>query len=238
MKLPLLFTLALAAPLFAGTEVTSSKQVIQPAEQPALWSWFAGGSIGYLNDFDEEMYHLHAGVDTSWSVAGWNVALFGEVGYTEKEESYFSPQSSPSQLTSPDTSSFDVDSMGAALQAVANGTLSATGFELDVIPLTFNVKFERPLTGNLNAYFGAGLGLARVDLDLNVGLLGQYSDNDWVFAAQAFAGLNYNVNANVEIYGGLRWLTFDEAELSDGGESATLDLGDDFLFELGARYNF
>jgi|GEM_PF-711514 len=236
MKLPLLFTLALAAPLFAGTQVTSSKQVIHPEpQQPAVWSWFAGASVGYLNDFEEEMYHLHAGVDTPWSVAGWNVALFGEVGYTEKEESY---DRNATFAPAPTTNNFDVDSMASALQGLADATGAPTGFDLNVIPVTFNVKFERPLTGNLNAYLGAGLGLARVDLDINAGQFGNYSDNDWVFVAQAFAGLNYNVNANVEIYGGVRWLTFDEAELSYGGESANLDLGDDFLFEIGARYNF
>ncbi len=233
MKLPILICFALAAPVLAGTE---AKQVIIPSEPAAEpWSWFAGGSVGYLNDFDEEMYHLHAGADTSWSVAGWDVALFGEVGYTEKEEN-FSRRATFSNF--PETSSFDLDSMAAALQALADDGAGDTGFDLNVMPLTFNVKFERQLTGNLGAYVGAGLGVADVDLSINAGEAGRYSDADWVFVFQAFAGLVYNVNPSFEIYGGARWISFDEAELSDGGESGTLDLGDDCLIELGARYNF
>jgi opacity protein-like surface antigen len=232
MKLPILICFALAAPVLAGTE---AKQVIIPSEPAQPWNWFAGGSVGYLNDFDEEMYHLHAGADTPWSVAGWNVALFGEVGYTEKEENFRGTETS---VIPQANYNVDLDSMADALQALADSGAGDTGFDLNVMPLTFNVKFERQLTGNLGAYVGAGLGVADVDLSINAGEAGRYSDADWVFVFQAFAGLVYNVNPSFEIYGGARWISFDEAELSDGGESGTLDLGDDCLIELGARYNF
>ncbi len=233
MKSILLLPFALVLPLSAGT---SAKQTIAPAAQEScLFSWFAGGSVGYLTEFEEPMYNLHVGTDTCWNVVGWNVALFGEVGYTQKDDS-FSGQDR--QSTPPRSNNFDIDSMSSGLQYLSNIGAGRTGYDLDVMPLTLNVKLERLLTGNLNAYFGAGLGMALVDLDINAGRFGNYSDSDWVFTAQAFAGLNYNVNANVEIYGGARWVYFDKAELSDGGESASLDLGSDCLLELGARYNF
>ncbi len=97
---------------------------------------------------------------------------------------------------------------------------------------------ERPLTGNLNAYFGGGLGVARVDLDIDAGTLGDFSDDDWVFVGQVFAGLNYNVTQSFEVYGGAPWIYFDDASFSDNGASANLELDDDFLFELGGRFNF
>ena len=190
------------------------------------------------------MYNLHVGTDTCWNVAGWKVALFGEVGYTSTDESYnAAPQVSgignaSNLLFLPQVqNSYSVDEMGSALSNLAN-FVGNTGYDLDIIPLTLNVKLERQLTGNLDAYIGAGLGVARVNLDINAGRFGKYSDNDWVFAGQVFAGLNYNVNANVEIYGGARWVYFDNAKLSDAGQSATLDLGSDCLLELGGRYNF
>lgn len=238
MKTILLLPFALALPLFAGT---SAKQAIAPATQEScLFNWFAGGSVGYLTQLEEPMYNLHVGTDTCWNVAGWKVALFGEVGYTSTDESYQSERkgNSVNQLIIPQVqSSYSVDEMGSALSNLAN-FVGNTGYDLDIIPLTLNVKLERQLTGNLDAYIGAGLGVARVNLDINAGRFGKYSDNDWVFAGQVFAGLNYNVNANVEIYGGARWVYFDNAKLSDKGQSATLDLGSDCLLELGGRYNF
>ena len=59
----------------AGTAMagTTSKEVIPPpppAPEPSLWQWFAGGSVGYLFDYEEEMYHLHVGVDTPWNWGG------------------------------------------------------------------------------------------------------------------------------------------------------------------------
>ncbi len=241
MKRIILLPFALTLPLFAGT---SAKDAVAPATpESCLFSWFAGGSVGYLTQLEEPMYNLHLGTDTCWNVAGWNVALFGEVGYTSTDESYRAreiTQSGRAPLLSMSSSSrsFDVDEMGSALSDLANFSGLQTGYDLDIIPITFNVKLQRQLAGNLDAYVGAGLGVARVSLDVNAGRFGKYSDNDWVFAGQVFAGLTYNVNANFEVYGGARWIYFDDAKLSDRGQSATLELGSDCLLELGGRYNF
>lgn len=215
MKLPTLFAIALSAPAFAGT---SAKEVIAPAAvpaEPSLWSWFAGASVGYLVDFEEPMYHLHAGVDTPWTVGGFNVALFGEVGYTEKEESetfsYFD-----SNLTAP---------------ALINETLN---FDIEIIPVTFNIKLERPIADNLSFYVGAGVGAAFIDMDVSSSLGGSASDDDTVFVAQIFTGVAYNVSDSFEIYGGARWIYLDDAEF----DGIDVDLGDDFLIEAGLRLNF
>jgi len=245
--------LALALPAVAGT----SKEVIAPAQSdPCIWSWFTGASVGYLTEFEEPMYHLHVGTDTCWNVGGWDVALFGEVGYTEKEESYrgfrrgdndFSDEIQAVVINGDNyckgydcfdeeffpSSSFDLDELGNALK---NAPFSSK-LKLRIIPITANVKFERALSGNLNAYFGAGAGMANVDLSIKSGA-GNVSDDDWVFCAQVFAGLVYNVSPAFEVYGGARWMYFDDADLSDNGVSGTLELDDDFLLELGARYNF
>lgn len=185
-----------------------------PAE-PSLWSWFAGASAGYLLDFEEPMYHLHAGVDTPWTIGGFNVALFGEIGYTEKDDSesirYFDPNFTAPVLI---TETFDLD--------------------IEIIPLTFNIKLERPIANNLNFYVGAGVGAAFIDMDVSSSLGGSASEDDTVFAAQIFAGLAYNVSASFEIYGGARWIYLDDAEF--GG--IDVDLGDDFLVEGGLRFNF
>jgi opacity protein-like surface antigen len=244
----------LALPAFAGT----SKHVIAPVQsEPSLWSWFTGVSGGYLTEFEEPMYHAHLGTDTPWNVAGWDVALFGEVGYTEKEESFAGRQGNGGIVAAGisedddygycskdsygcdddyeffESSSFTVDELEEALSTAP----FSSRYKLRIIPVTANVKFERALSGNLNAYFGAGLGMANVDLSVRSGGA-SLSDDDWVFCAQVFAGLVYNISPAFEIYGGGRWIYFDDAEFGSNGASATLELDDDFLIELGGRFNF
>lgn len=217
MKLSILFAIALSAPAFAGI---SSKHAIVPAPapvpaEPSLWSWFAGASAGYLLDFEEPMYHLHLGVDTPWTVGGFNVALFAEVGYTEKDES----------------ERFSYQDPFSTAPLVITETLD---FDIEIIPLTFNIKLERPLTNNLNFYVGAGVGAAFIDMGISSSLGGSASDDDTVFAAQIFAGLSYNVSASFEICGGARWIYLEDADYDGIG----VDLGDDFLIEAGLRFNF
>lgn len=239
MKTIPLFMLALTIPAFAGT---SAKEVVAPAPAPAPdpcnFTWFTGASVGYLTELEEPMYNFHLGTDTCWNLGGWNVALFAEIGFAEKDDDWSNKPyllSAPPQppLIDLEDSGGDLDDLADALSANAANGHGDTSYDFDIMPITLNVKLERPLTGNLNAYFGGGLGMALADLSVDNGPQ-EFSDDDWVFAAQLFAGVNYNFNPAFEVYGGARWMYFDDADL--GGD--TLELDDDFLFELGARFNF
>jgi opacity protein-like surface antigen len=205
-------------------------------------SWFAGASVGYLTELEEPMYNVHVGVTNScWMLGGWNVGTFIEVGYTQKDESYNTDNGG--EMTRPDQGAnfdFDVDEMGDFLSLVSDEFDQRTSYDLDIIPITLNVKFERALSGNLNAYLGAGVGMALVNLDMNVGEDpgDSLSDSDWVLTTQIFGGLSYNVTPAFTVYGGARWTYMDDANVSDGGYSGTLELGSDCLLELGARYKF
>lgn len=230
----LLFTV----PAIAGTPVSSKAPIPPPPVDPCLFTWFAGGSVGYLTEFEEPMYHLHVGTDTCWNVGGWDIALFAEIGYTEKDQSYVNRDTgftnNPLFLNNGDTLEFsDID---RAMRTFA-GQYGTASYDLRIVPITANIKFERQIANQLGVYVGAGLGMANVDLSARVGPFG-FSDDDWVFVAQAFAGLVYNVSEPFEIYGGARFIYFDDADLSSGGVGGTLDLENDFLIELGARYNF
>ena len=204
----------MALPVFAGT---SAKQVIAPPANPCLMSWFAGASVGYLTELEEPMYNVHVGVTNScWMIGGWNVSAYAEVGYTDTSWSEIRSGSSSKAIIYPVKEDID----------------------LTLVPITANIKFERPLSGNLNAYFGAGLGMAWVDCDVTrrseiIGTV-HMSDSDWVFTAQVFAGLSYNVSAACEIYGGARWIYYADPGLF--GDNQNLD--DDWLLELGARFKF
>ena len=95
--------LALAATAQAGEEA-SAKQVITPVSAgPAYdWSWFAGGSVGYvdgdwdlgavgdaigLDDWQEPIYSLHIGRERRKAGENFSHAFFLEVGYTESDSS-------------------------------------------------------------------------------------------------------------------------------------------------------
>lgn len=233
--------LSLSLPVLAGTT-----EYVAPAAapEPCLFTWFAGGSVGYLTELEEPMYHLHLGTDTCWNLGGWGVALFAEIGYAEKDDSWTGRQQKPNGTIGAEEalrparperpSSFDLDDLESGLPMIAAMGGGNTSYDLDIMPITLNVKLERPLTGNLNVYVGGGLGVAAVDLSVNAGELDNFSDDDWVFVGQLFAGLNYNFNEAFEVYGGARWIYYDDADISQ----YTFEMDDDFLFEIGARFNF
>lgn len=246
MKTIPLFLLGLSLPLLAGT---SPKETVAPAaaSEPCLFTWFAGASIGYLTELEEPMYNLHLGTDTCWNLGGWDVALFLEVGYASKDDDWSgSPVDPPSTIPMDEQVSLGsalddvdgtLDGLEGMLSDIAGLTPWNTGYDFDIMPITINVKLERQIVGNLSAYFGGGIGMALVDLSFDIGPY-DFSDDDWVFTGQLFAGVNYNFNPDFEVYGGARWIYYDDASLSDGGVGGDLELDDDFLFELGARFNF
>ena len=101
--------------------------------------------------------------------------------------------------------------------------------DIDVVPVTFNYKYQYDFTERFGFYAGLGAGASNVDV--NVGVV---SDDDWVFTAQAFAGLVYNVSSNFEIYAGARYVWLDDVSLF----GANVDDLDDVGVGGGVRFNF
>ncbi len=219
---------------FAGQ--SPKEAMTEPAApDPCLLSWFAGGSVGYLTELDEAMYNIMFGIDPCWKVAGWDVTFHAEIGYARREESYsagttFIPL--PGNIVPDDT--FDLDDLEGGLRDSAATGLLSTGYELNIVPLTLNARFERQFYKGLGGYFGAGIGMAWVDLDADAGSFGTFQDDDWVFTAQIFGGLQYRFNEQFDLFAGARWIYLEDADL--GGGSLSLD--DDLLLELGARFHF
>lgn len=103
--------------------------------------------------------------------------------------------------------------------------------DVDLVPMTFNAKFEHLITGGLSAYIGAGLGTTYIDADYSTPTGRRHTD-DWISTAQIFAGLAYHVSDNFEIFGGARWIYFDDTEITG------VSLDDDILVEGGLRFRF
>ena len=172
------------------------QQYTQTSEPPQ-WRWFAGGSVAYLSEYEEPMYSLNAGVKSPWSPWGWNVAFFAEGGFIEDDNESKIP-------------------LG----------VSGLGTDLEIIPVTANVKFEKALNDRFGVYFGGGVGAAFTELKA----VGVGRDSDTVFAGQAFAGVNFRIDDHSEVYAGGRWIHFDDAE--------NYSLDNTWAAEAGYRWNF
>lgn len=203
MKNTLILSLLLAVPAFAGTTQTMTESPPPPPVQDT-WNWFIGATGGYLMDFDEDMYTLQIGAKSPWGFGGWNVALYAEGGWTENHE--------------------DVEQ----IPPLFGDDDSA----LDIIPITFNVKLERLLSGPWSVYVGGGLGSSFIDSEFELEEDDNDSEDDWVFTGQVFAGVAYHATDAVELFAGARWIYFDDPDF------ANVELGDDVLFEGGLRFHF
>jgi len=201
MKNTLILSLILSVPAFAGTSQVVTESSPPPMTQDNTWDWFVGGSAGYLIDYDEDMYTLQVGANSPWVMSGWSVALYAEAGWTENHDAF---DSTP---------------------------LLGGNADVDLVPITFNAKFEHLITGGLSAYVGGGLGTTYVDADMRTAIGTRHAD-DWVFTAQVSAGLAYHVNDNLELFGGARWIYFDDPDFKG------VSLDDDVLFEGGLRFHF
>ncbi|MBU6327976.1 MAG: hypothetical protein KGQ89_10120 [Verrucomicrobia bacterium] len=222
MKLTTFIAIAgsVTATAFAG----GSKEVIAPTPPPSptLGGWFIGGTYGQfeadgdlgssvlskaaaaidpfdVDKFDFDMYTLHVGRDLGTQVAGFDVAAYLEVGFLD----------------------------GSA--TISYRDASAGNIDVEIVPITANLKLERALFGPVNFYLTGGLGYAFTDVSANGD-----SDNDGGFYAQASAGLLYNVNSQFELFAGGRWLYLNTLQFG----AAPLDLDDAFAWEIGARVNF
>ena len=221
--------IALVLPVFAlvaqagdeSKDVVAPKDALSPAAPPTLYHGFAGGTVGYLNDYDTEFFSGHVGLDMNYQLGGWNTAVYLELGY-------FNPEECVDSRSLGGIGSGYGNGMGSGIAGTAQ-KLQCLDLDLEVMPLTLNYKLERNLTDNLNVYWGAGAGIAFVDVGV-----GAASADDEVFYAQVFAGLLYQVSEALELYGGARWIYMEDASVF----GVDLDLGDDVLAEVGARINF
>lgn len=217
--------LSVTATAFAG----DSKEAIAPDSTPSPDVWFFGGSFGQfesgigsedfvLSDFNLEelggvsdvedaefdMYTLHIGRNLN-QLLGCDTAAYLEVGYLN--------------------GNMDVDA--GSVSSSFDGPLQEV--DLEVVPVTLNVKLERRLFNPVSGYLTAGVGYAFTNRSVPAG-----SVRDGGFYAQASFGLIYNINEDYEIYAGSRWMYLDSVDFGGGD----LELDSALAWEVGLRYNF
>jgi hypothetical protein len=194
---------------------------IQPT--PTSGDWFVGGTFGMLQtdsnaaqvadgepynlveptveEFEFDMYTLHFGRDLKQKFIGCDLAAYAELGYITGD---------------------------ATLKDFGN---AITSLDIDIIPITFNLKAEREFYAGIKGYLSAGIGYAFTDYSDN------YSGDDGTdsgFYAQAQMGLAYDIDTNWEIYGGARWLYLENLDFGNNGVELENNVG----YEIGLRYHF
>lgn len=229
MKTITLLSILAVGSSFAGEPVVFDKNPVMPPPAPTLYQWFAGGTVGYLIDNDEELYTAHVGVDLPEQLNGWDQALYLEVGYAEFDHhanrEYFGDYQPGSEI--------EGVAAGGEMRIFAD-------LDLEMVPITINYKLEKQVSQTLNAYVGAGLGIALFDADVS-GFVSD-SDDDTVLFGQVFGGVLYNVNPSFELFAGLRAIYFDEPEFNLAGAKLDSDHfgveNFDVSADIGGRINF
>ena len=213
-----LLTLITAASSVTATAFAGEPAPMAPAPAPSsCWDgWFAGATYGQFDtdhdipsdddeeysDFDFDMFTLHVGRDLNTQFLGCDLAAYLELGFLMGDLSYI------------DYDSFDDPETGS--------------LDLDIIPITINLKAERALFAGVKGYMTAGIGYAFTRLDAEGVTYG-----DGGFYAQASIGLAYDITPNWEIFGGARWMYLSDLELVE-----SIEIDDAVAWEVGLRYNF
>lgn len=116
---------------------------------------------------------------------------------------------------------------------------SAFGFsignaETKIQPVTLGYRLALTRTEKLGYYFGAGAGMAWVDLRFPGSGLPWISASDEVLALQGFGGVTYKLTPQTALNLGLKYLWL--GDFKDRGISA--EVGDDLAVMVGVSFRF
>ena len=135
-----------------------------------------------------------------------------------------------------DVERLDFTGNGAGNEANTSGDISSTS-------LFANVLFDFKQQGKFTPFVGFGLGAQRTSYDLVYGNGVNIRDSDTSFAAQAIAGVSYDLNASTALTFDARYArAFDVASNRLNGAGANTgsvsDDLDNFSVNLGVRFKF
>lgn len=134
----------------------------------------------------------------------------------------------------------DLDSVSAGgLTGSTDGDFASTNLMFNGV-YTFTRTDGSGRWGKFTPFVGAGLGfLQEADVDAKVGGVEQEYDDNWIFAAQVFAGVNYGVNATWSVFLETRYHHAGEVELKSSAGGAPVKADYNGLSGLaGVRYTF
>jgi hypothetical protein len=213
---------SVTATAYAGTSYVAPAPA--PAPEPVSCGWFLGGSFGQLYGVDSNIESLAEDGDIGSNL---NVDDLDLNMYTLQVGRDLTNVNGWDVAAFLEVGYLEGDMSISAFDSI-DGNLS-TSLDFDIIPVTANIKVEHAIYGPVSGYLTAGAGYAWSKVEAE-----DQDENDGGFYAQASAGLIYNINESVELFGGARWLYLSDIGF---GESE-IELDDSFAWEIGARFNF
>ena len=129
----------------------------------------------------------------------------------------------------------DIDPFEADL--VMGGSIDVPAGEVKINAIMVNARFEFQVAKGLDFYLAAGMGWSDVDIKLDLGAFpvsafkpgevsGSADGSGEGFAYQVKGGLSHPISAQMDVYAGARFISFDK-------------IGEDVLsFEFGLRWHF
>lgn len=211
-------SLALAASTIALAAVAGSPAL---AQDQGPYVAFGGG---YVIPNESELDYSGAGAPPDAEVEwdnGWAAMLAGGYAWgnglrTELEMSYRDN---------------DVDSI------TPNPTGAASDGSVNALSFMANALYEFDFGIGLKPYLGAGIGMARVEME-DVGLGGtQIEDGETSWAWQGIAGAAYGVSENVDVTLDYRYFSAPDVELNATAGSVDTDY-ENHTIMVGLRYTF
>jgi outer membrane protein OmpA-like peptidoglycan-associated protein len=204
------------------------------ANATTINGWYVSleGGANWVEDWDHADNFTAGGVvtavvpgsasfDTGWAVLasvgyGWNKWRFEfEAGYR------------------------DNDGDGATF-AGAPFPASVLNFDLSEVSLMANVIYDIPLTERMSLSLGAGAGADYAMMDHNFFLV-PVEDEDWRFAYQGIAGLNYAIGRQTDLFVNYRYFRVADPEFDYRPVLPLIVAGDDIVkhtVTVGLRYAF
>lgn len=103
-------------------------------------------------------------------------------------------------------------------EATTGGGTSAVDGDASALTLMANAVVGADM-GGWRPYVGVGVGGANLALDVPAGEFGadEVADNSWTWAAQAFAGLEFDVSQGVSLGARYRYQFIGDTSFTDGG---------------------
>ena len=92
----------------------------------------------------------------------------------------------------------------------ADAVLGISG-NVEILEIMINARLDFNLQDKLDFYVGGGIGWASIDIDVSLGGLSATAELDGL-AYQFRTGLSHPISEQIDLYGGVRYIHFDEVD--------------------------